>query len=92
MAARAPARGGEKNVWRSCRSATPALKTVCRRTNEAGSKQLKPLIKHPRPTGPKSDKAFLAFVINETKDAMEDVRDAPVEAKSRKSASSPAVR
>ena len=55
---------------------------VCRGSNEVSSKQLKALTKLSRLTGPKFDKAFLAFVIEETSAAREEAREAAVEAKS----------
>jgi hypothetical protein len=55
---------------------------ACRGSNELSGKQLKALAKLSRLTGPKFDKAFLAFVIEETSEAMEDAREAAVEAKS----------
>lgn len=57
------------------------LTNACRGSNEVSSKQLKALTKLARLTGPKFDKAFLAFVIEETSDAIEDALEAALEAK-----------
>lgn len=54
----------------------------CHLSDELTEKQAKEFRKLARLTGPKFDKAFLEFVIEETTDALEDYREAALKSKS----------